>query len=308
MKNRITNPLPAPASVSKQKKVLVIGSGFHKEISSENSILSDWNLLLKSLDSKIISEGNQTLVFEEIIVRKTTADIIKKRTASELEKVKLIEITKKIDSAQRKIPLEEILAKYSYLFDPENVSDIISLNFDTTLESLCLMHAQNLGIKIKTAKKKIHFKSEKIDVRSYDIEFLNGNIIRFWYPHGSIKSANSMTLGVRSYYKRMADVEELRKLSKSKKHVVSWYHQFTHNPVILIGTSLSSLEWDLWFAIVNRERNFAKKSNKEFRTDISMSSISISEKRTTNFWINKPSDSKSYWSSIQKMIQSNTNS
>jgi len=308
MKTRITNPLPAPASVPKQKKVLVIGSGFHKEISSEKSILSDWNLLLKSLDPKIISEGNQTLAFEEIIVRAASTEEHSKLEALEIENIKLQEIAGKLDIAQSKIVLNEVLEQYNFLFDTENVSDIISLNFDTTLERLCVLRAHELGSKNKICKKKIHYKDKQFVIESYDILFPNGETIRIWYPHGSTRRPESLTLGVRSYFKRMSDVEEMRKLSKSKKHVVSWYHQFTHNPVILIGTSLSSLEWDLWFALVNRERNFAKKSNKKFRSDISMSAISMSEKQTTNFWINKPTDSKSYWSSIQKMIQSNTNS
>jgi len=308
MKNRITKPLPATVSVPKQKKVLVVGSGFHKEMSSEKSILSDWNTLLKSLDPKIISEGNQTLAFEEIVVRATTTEKNSKLNALQIENIKLLELAKKIDDAQSRIDLNLVLKKYNFLFDSEYVSDIISLNFDTTLENLCILRAQELGSKNKISKRKIHYKDKKFVIESYDILFPNGETIRIWYPHGSTRSPDSITMGVRSYFKRMSDVEKMRVLSKSKDHVISWYHQFTHNPIILVGTSLSSLEWDLWFAVVNRERNFAKQSNKKFRSDISMSSISISEKQTTNFWIHKPSDSKPYWSSVQKMIQSNTNS
>jgi hypothetical protein len=77
---------------------------------------------------------------------------------------------------------------------------------------------------------------------------------------------------------RLAIVEKLREYSKSKDReerqndnfniVTSWYHQLTHNPVLILGADMSTSEWDIWFALVNRERNFSLGSTMDFKYPI----------------------------------------
>lgn len=40
----------------------------------------------------------------------------------------------------------------------------------------------------------------------------------------------------------------------------SWYHELTHNPLLILGSEMSRDEWDLWLALVNKERNFLRNS------------------------------------------------
>lgn len=81
-----------------------------------------------------------------------------------------------------------------------------------------------------------------------------------------------MILGARRYGQQIASVEQLRKHSKAKKsknpNNDTWYDKLTHNPVLILGASISSNEWDVWSAIVNRERNFFKQKNITYRNPI----------------------------------------
>jgi hypothetical protein len=45
----------------------------------------------------------------------------------------------------------------------------------------------------------------------------------------------------------------------------SWYHQIIVNPVLILGAELSNTEWDIWFALVNRERNFSRNQQYKFQ-------------------------------------------
>ena len=110
---------------------------------------------------------------------------------------------------------------------------------------------------------------KKAGILKYRI-FKNEDKIRFWYPHGSIHDKDPITLGTREYAKRFQTIERLRGHSKSdeKNKPTSWYHELTHNPVLILGAEMSQNEWDIWFALVNRERNFAKNENQQFKYPI----------------------------------------
>jgi hypothetical protein len=34
----------------------------------------------------------------------------------------------------------------------------------------------------------------------------------------------------------------------------TWYYRLLENPVLILGASMSTMEWDLWFALTSRER------------------------------------------------------
>lgn len=129
-------------------------------------------------------------------------------------------------------------------------------------ETLCCKEA-----KLKESERK-HSKFESkesgnFEIPYWEVGFNEKEKIRFWYPHGSIHDQDPITLGTREYAKRFQTIERLRKHSKSEKEnkPTSWYHQITHNPVLILGAHMSDNEWDIWFALVNRERNFAKNEN-----------------------------------------------
>lgn len=143
------------------------------------------------------------------------------------------------------------------------------MNFDTIALELC---AEKAGVSIKKIETKVVSFTAKTNsndlVISYEIPFKNNRCIRFWFPHGNVDNFKNITLGTREYSKRMNTIERLRKYSKSKEHdekrgtytETSWYHEMTHNPLLILGAEMSRDEWDLWFAIVNRERNHASNS------------------------------------------------
>jgi hypothetical protein len=249
---------------------VILGSGFHRQALGGNSVLSNWEKLLKDQDPNLNLTGFFSIDYEQLIIQRTGKgqhQKLKDKPASEIEKRISDEICREIKSAQ-----DEALKlnKHCYptsIFNPERVTDIISLNFDTTAELLCCNVA---GVK-KAIPKVIEFESKNNDnfqTCYWEVFFNNKSSIRFWYPHGSIHDKSKNILGIREYAKRFEYIERLRKYSKSKNKTLSWYHQLTHQPVLILGADMKKDEWDLWFAFVNRERNFAKSENKVFKHPI----------------------------------------
>jgi hypothetical protein len=155
------------------------------------------------------------------------------------------------------------------IFNPKKVSDVVSLNFDTMAETLCCKDAK-IKESISNPSKFKSEKNEDFEIPCWEVDFKNEDKIRFWYPHGSIHDNDPITLGTREYAKRFQTIERLRGYSKSddKDKPTSWYHELTHNPVLILGAHMSKDEWDIWFALVNRERNFAKNENQQFKYPI----------------------------------------
>lgn len=251
---------------------IILGSGFHRQAIGGNSILSNWSKLLNQYGSDKELTGFYLLDFEQLIVQSTLLEEHEKslsKAASEVEKKISDEICFDLSCAQEKV-LKFSRKKYPKgIFNPRIVSDVISLNFDTTAEVICCELA-NVKKPILKSSKIGSTKGTQMDVPYIEIPFVDNEIIRFWHPHGSINDKSNITLGIREYSKRMQLVESLRKYSKSEehKHQISWYRQLTHNPVIILGAEMSINEWDLWFAIINRERNFAKKENQQYKYPI----------------------------------------
>ena len=81
-----------------------------------------------------------------------------------------------------------------------------------------------------------------------------------------------MILGARKYGQHINCIERLRKHSKAEARKNqkndTWYDKLTHNPLLILGASISSNEWDIWSAFVNRERNFFKMKNNKYRNPI----------------------------------------
>lgn len=252
------------------KFTLILGSGFHKQALGQNTILSSWEKLLKQQDNAIELTDCYPLDFEQLIIRRTQIQQLTNEKAShQIENLISEEICFDLKCAQQKA-LKFDKEKYPVgIFNPEYVSDVVSLNFDTLALELC---AERAGVEITSSEPiPFSYNGKKLkQVFYYEVKFSNNQSIRFWFPHGSILDKAKVTLGSRNYSLRLSTVEKLRFYSKSKDREerqndifnteTSWYHQLTHNPVLILGADMSTSEWDIWFALVNRERNFSKRS------------------------------------------------
>ena len=249
---------------------ILLGSGFHKLEKDRDSILNSWDLLLKTISPKFEGTGNYLLDFEKIILKQVSDSNAQKEENRLLKK-----IASKIRDAEKNALEKDTQSYPSFIFNPNYVSDVISLNFDCIAEKLCILifkakKVQSGYIKVdKTAGKDalIH-QTTKYRI----LEFPDGKTITFWYPHGSVLKSSGIILGARKYGQHIGCIESLRKYSKADARendkMDTWYDKLTHNPVLILGASISSNEWDIWSAFVNRERNFSKKSNHVYRNPV----------------------------------------
>lgn len=266
--------------VEKVKKyILIIGSGFHKEAHGNDvfNCLTDWNHLLKSIGGGCAKSQNYILDFELLVSKKTRTQT--ERKASEIEKDLLKKLSHKIEIEQNNVLSNSDLLYPLEIFNPKKVSDVISLNFDLVPELLI-----NNG-KIPKVRYCNHIYTsgerkviKKIGITRHRVVKNNKHgSITFWHPHGDIMTPASIQLGIRKYGISINEVELLRKRFKqsekikSKKaldYVESWYDKIINQPVIILGASMSHNEWDLWFALINKIRNFSKSNNKQYESKI----------------------------------------
>jgi hypothetical protein len=251
------------------KFTIILGSGFHK-INQQKTILSSWDELFKKMVPNFVSSGNYLLDFEKMILNHPTSE-----KASDVEKQKLSFLKNQLKDEQNKLS-NEVLKQYPFqIFNPNFVSDIIILNFDTVAEKLCKeIHKCKISavkyVEIDKTKKK----DAKIHqlTRYTNVVFPNKEVIRCWHPHGSISKSEGIILSARNYATNIANIERLRKHTKSSElknnDCNTWYNQLSNQPVLILGASISDTEWDLWSAFVNRERNFSKIENKKYYTPI----------------------------------------
>jgi hypothetical protein len=302
-------------STNEKKFVIIIGSGFHKEAHGDNvyNYLTDWSHFLKSIGSSSSESQNYILDFELLVAEKTRKQ--SEKNASKIELDLLKKLTKKIELDQIKV-LTGTDTKYPLkIFNPHKVSDVISLNFDLVPEILI-----NNG-KIPKTRYCNHIFTEgeriiskKIGITRHRIigNKKNGSIT-FWHPHGDIMAPDSIQLGIRKYGKSINEVELLRKRfkaseeSKSKKtsdYIESWYDKIINQPVIILGASLSDNEWDLWFALINKIRNFSKADNKKYESKI-YKMISKGEELRSNVFTELYPNSKDFkeqWQYIRDQL------
>lgn len=264
------------------KFVILFGSGFLKNDSCNESLLNNWDVLLKSIYPNFESSGNYILDFEKIIL-----EHVSDLPAQKQENLLLKNIAIKIKDAE-KIALDNYGSNYpSFIFNPNYVSDVISLNFDSVAEKLCV-----IVFKAKVKKRGYVKIDDKVGAGALlhqttkfkILEFPDGKTITFWYPHGSVSKYSGMILGARKYGQHINCVERLRKHSKAEgRHNQkndTWYDKLIHNPIMILGASISTNEWDIWSAFVNRERNFFKNKNNIYKKPIFQMRTLSSENKT----------------------------
>lgn len=283
-----------------QKLTIILGSGFHSQGLGNNSILSNWGVLLSKLVHSNSITGKYTLDFEKIIVNQTrNQNVTDEKQAHIIEKNELKNIANLIKQEQEWVLSQFIRFKYPNIFNPKYVSDVISLNFDHVAEELCNLIYGN-GEKVKTinessfnAKYSEKSRSTIYQRTSYKkITDKQGNEIRFWYPHGSIQNHESITLGINRYAKLVSDVIRIRNNYKKYEKEnsdnelidLTWYSQILKNPVLILGASLSDAEWGLWSALVYKKRNYAKSTNDVHENQIYKMVDEKSEDKNLGYW------------------------
>jgi hypothetical protein len=73
-----------------KKLTIILGSGFHRQGLGNNSILSNWEILLSKLSNCNFSSKNYTLDFEQIIINQTNnQDLLNGKQAHLIEKKRI---------------------------------------------------------------------------------------------------------------------------------------------------------------------------------------------------------------------------
>jgi hypothetical protein len=291
-----------------KKAVVILGSGFHSQaFKCEKNVLTDWETLLKKIYPKACITHNYTLDFESIVIAKTKGQESRAKYSSLIEKELLRDVANEILSVE----IDRVKPLYPLeIFNSKYVSDVISLNFDTVPERLLSGES-----KLKCHYAPLTSKSKLTEDERNTLLYHEVKGIKFWHPHGTVEKPGSILLGMRRYGQRIRIAERLRKhyKRKSKDGVLeidgcNWYDLLITRPIIICGASLSPSEWDVWTALVNRRRNYARNYKREQPIYIMTDNPGIYEARNpdnVNYFIPILSKQESFaaqWNKITKLL------
>jgi len=238
------------------KFTIILGSGFHRNAIGGNSVLSSWEKLLKDLNPAAKLSGEYHLDFEKIIQSEKTPF----EDSYKAEKRLIQCVQKLIKEEQNKVLKDCTLCYPIGIFNPDKVSDVISLNFDEVPEKL--LNKQE-GVRIGKYSNNSSFSSSSKESYGYltsrhkAVDFGDKGKITFWHPHG-IVSNKSIILGSHRYAHMLKAVISIRNGHMEAKRNDSsdntWYKSLIENPVLILGAGMSPTEWDMWFALTSRNR------------------------------------------------------
>lgn len=248
------------------KYCIVVGSGFNVGICGAESILSSWRALMGRVLGRDPGDGSPAHAFERHLLRGVSTVPVALRERKILKEVRnhILWETERVLKTSSSFP--------AFLFDPAWVSDIITLNFDDLVERYCRteLHARVSAWRVpKGFEGRQAFDKESVSYR--ELVFPGGGRIRVWHLHGSVSRPGGIQLCIGRFAGKSGLIEALRRhhrqWERRKEKAHTWY-SVLHQPVMILGASLSVSEWDLWTAIVDRERNYAKPGNRSFRKPI----------------------------------------
>ena len=158
------------------------------------------------------------------------------------------------------------------ILNPELISDVINLNFDTIIEE---KYASGLKLKFSKTTNSNYSKKGSLFNSIYsktNFRFREINGIKFWHPHGDAHHKKSLILSTRKYGYQLSSVEKLRQHFKKneKKHKYdnvleySWFEAILNKPLLILGAGLSSNEQDILFAISSKKRNYMNFETKDY--------------------------------------------
>lgn len=166
------------------------------------------------------------------------------------------------------------------------VSDIITLNFDTIVERALMRW--NSG----------HPMPRTTQIGYATVKNSRMHEVRVWHLHGSIRKPTAVRLGLRHYAAMIEAAESRRMQAKAQERAVnppappqpsatppSWVSLFLDQPLLFLGVSLSEAEWDLWKALADRMRNYAKAKNHKHRPPAWILSTPSSHCQVPTDWI-----------------------
>ena len=263
---------------------VILGSGFHRQALGGNSVLSNWEVLLSKLTKTNNLSTNYILDFEKIVLNESAHQKSESlRKAFEIEKSELGHLVKAIRNEQDWVLSQPHRFEYPDIFQSNRISDVISLNFDTIAESICFRERKKTTIQNTSSFGLTNTKGKLSDsfitqVTSFQ-ELVNSSNhpIRFWHPHGTIDNPKHIVLGVAKYSKLVASTLKIRNHYKANEDLthdakeqkeITWFSQIYNNPILILGASMSEMEWAMWTAFVHKNRNFAKPNKREFSSPI----------------------------------------
>jgi hypothetical protein len=307
----------------KIKFTVILGSGFHREGLGDYSILSNWSALLSRLTTTNNLTGKFTLDFEAIVLDKCKANSDEPlKRAHEVEKQLLDRLAKLIQNEQKYVG--ENLDSFSYpdLFSGNKISDVVSLNFDTLPEKFFLhkiessekYNESSFHIRTKENKLSDSFITQNTSFEKYQNQ--SGHIIRFWHPHGTIDNPKHMVLGISNYSKLVSALTKIRNHYKANEDYdlpnkeLTWFSRIVQNPVLILGASMSQMEWAMWTAVVYKFRNYARSKREGFFPIFQMMEIKHGD-QLKNDWIQPLFTDMSYdkqWEQLKKIFAKKINS
>ena len=251
---------------SKQTLTLVIGAGIHRVLNHDDPkvyesclLLSSWFGLLSNTFPHFVYSKSPSLSWELCIQTNSSKLSAKAREMSYMRKVRELVAT----AEETVLPAHHLNARVTRVLKSQKFSDIVSLNFDLIPEQLLSKSGANQIILCQ--KTKTSERHRKVSGK------------RIWHPHGDRGHIDLMHLGLRQYGLVIKPVESARKFKewernqndKSKfpfslKEPSNWIDLMIGHHLIFIGCSLDFSEWDMWFALVNRWRNYAIPKNKRY--------------------------------------------
>lgn len=249
----------AKSLVKDKRVVLLLGAGVHHAASIKKA---KGNLITQQLASwEGVQEGfhdgnllGQTLAWELNGIDGHDDDAQAAARLREHQKslsMKLQALSKKAEAFSWQPPT----ALQTFL-KSGRVSDVISLNVDLLLENWLLDACQ-----LKTLPR---VKGANNSCRRREFK-LGSVVINFWYPHGDVDKFRSLQFSLSDYAKSLNWMEQARRAYKAREDegtdagFETWFDLFlSKREIVVLGASLDQAEWDIWYALLCRWRNFSR--------------------------------------------------
>jgi hypothetical protein len=260
----------------------LLGAGIHNlhqattaEQFEAKRLLSSWGWLLRELGGNDVPGLSPTIKWEFMALEDDTESVA---PASKREKMLRKMIQERVQRAEKIVidasnSANENADLKRILLSPM-VTDVISLNIDLLIERLA-SGRMTLPKVVRTDETSIE--------RRREISRPNGaEALRVWHPHGDYESAETLSFGLWRYEQLLGPMKKARsslKESEKKdrydvirtrvaKTPSNWVELMMLRPLVIVGTSLNEAEWDIWYALLMRWRNFAKSENRQHELPI----------------------------------------
>lgn len=246
-------------STPRPRFTLVIGAGIHQipqwecPIAYESgALLGSWNSMLDSVVPKVPGSPCASLRWDLGVLSGHSDKPAQERSARAHQTLCQSVLFAESAVLSKRCSYEPLTS----VMRAECVSNIVSLNFDLTIERLLLGSVAELPKPI----------GKTMIERRVEI----GNCV-IWHPHGDRRVSRGSCLGLREYALSSIAVESARSTFKQAERQRStrrssprtWIDLMMSSHLIFLGTSIDFSEWDIWFSLVNRWRNFAKRANRK---------------------------------------------